>query len=142
MQKVLVPYDGSESANRALQFVLDQPSATRPAEIHLLNVQDRPGDYGDYLPAAAVDGLHEVQILQGRKTLKAAAERVTSAKLARKLHVLLGNVEQAIVDQAEEWGCDQIVMGTSGLGSLKGLVVGSVAAKVIHLTRLPVTLVK
>jgi nucleotide-binding universal stress UspA family protein len=33
-------------------------------------------------------------------------------------------------------------MGTRGLGRIEGLLLGSVAAKVLHLVRIPVTLVK
>jgi nucleotide-binding universal stress UspA family protein len=43
---------------------------------------------------------------------------------------------------AEEQRVDGIVMGTRGLGPVKGLVLGSVANKVIHLAEVPVTLVK
>jgi nucleotide-binding universal stress UspA family protein len=38
--------------------------------------------------------------------------------------------------------CDGIVMGTRGMSAVGNLVMGSVATKVIHLTKLPVTLVK
>lgn len=47
-----------------------------------------------------------------------------------------------IVKRAEELGCDGIVMGTQGRGAIGSLLMGSVAIKVVHLTRLPVTLVK
>ena len=54
----------------------------------------------------------------------------------------LGDVAETIVAKAAELGCEAIVMGCSGKGMLAGLVLGSVARKVIHLTTLPVTLVK
>ncbi|HET9042709.1 MAG TPA: universal stress protein, partial [Burkholderiales bacterium] len=38
--------------------------------------------------------------------------------------------------------CEGIVMGTRGLGSVATLVLGSVAHKVLHLTHVPITLVK
>jgi nucleotide-binding universal stress UspA family protein len=44
-----------------------------------------------------------------------------------------GNVAEAILDVATEEGVDLIVMGSRGLGSLKGLLVGSVSTKVSHL---------
>ena len=47
-----------------------------------------------------------------------------------------------IADSAEREGCDAIVMGTRGMGSIGSLMLGSVATKVVHLTKLPVTLVK
>jgi len=43
---------------------------------------------------------------------------------------------------AEERGCDQIVMGTHGRGTIAGLLIGSVATKVLHLAKAPVLLVK
>ena len=54
----------------------------------------------------------------------------------------MGPVAPTIADYAAEQGCDSIVMGTHGRGGLADLFLGSVAAKVIHLTRLPVTLIK
>jgi nucleotide-binding universal stress UspA family protein len=39
-------------------------------------------------------------------------------------------------------GADAIVMGTRGLGVVGGLVLGSIASKVVHLVKVPVTLVK
>jgi nucleotide-binding universal stress UspA family protein len=43
---------------------------------------------------------------------------------------------------ARERGCDQILMGTRGLGAIGSLLLGSVATKVIHLADVPVLLVK
>jgi nucleotide-binding universal stress UspA family protein len=54
----------------------------------------------------------------------------------------IGSSGQAIAEYANELRCDQIVMGTRGLGSIGSLVLGSVATQVVHLTEHPVTLVK
>jgi nucleotide-binding universal stress UspA family protein len=43
---------------------------------------------------------------------------------------------------AEDKQCEQIVMGTRGLGTVSNLVLGSVATKAIHLAKVPVLLVK
>lgn len=56
--------------------------------------------------------------------------------------VRIGEVAREIAKAADEKGCDAIVMGTRGMGAIGNLVMGSVATKVIHLTKLPVTLVK
>ena len=44
--------------------------------------------------------------------------------------------------EAEKDGCDLIYMGTRGLGPVTSLVLGSVAMKVLHLSKVPVILVK
>ena len=49
----------------------------------------------------------------------------------------------ATIDQiTREENVDHIIMGTRGLGSIRGLLVGSVATQVLHLVEVPVTLVK
>lgn len=56
--------------------------------------------------------------------------------------ILIGDVTNSIDRYADEKGCEAIVMGTRGMGAIGNLVTGSVAIKVIHLTRLSVTLIK
>ena len=49
---------------------------------------------------------------------------------------------EVICKYAKEKGVFQIFMDTRGLGSVSGLLLGSVATKVIHFTDVPVLLVK
>ena len=58
------------------------------------------------------------------------------------LHLVIGDPATAIVKLARRLNCDLIVMGTRGMGKVAGLVLGSVATKVVHLADAPVTLVK
>ena len=55
---------------------------------------------------------------------------------------LLGHAAREIVTEAKERGADVIVMGSRGRGDLAGLVLGSTAHKVIHLTDRPVMVVR
>jgi nucleotide-binding universal stress UspA family protein len=107
-----------------------------------VNAHEPPIVYGEiavYLPevtAKALQRRHSEDILQPAvETAKAAGVRFVSK-------ILVGDVPKALVTYAEEKGCDGIVMGTRGMGAVGNLLLGSVATKVIHLTRLPVTLVK
>ena len=52
------------------------------------------------------------------------------------------SVAKVLADRAAALGCDSIVMGTHGRGTVGTLMMGSVAAKVIHYSQVPVTLVK
>jgi nucleotide-binding universal stress UspA family protein len=56
--------------------------------------------------------------------------------------VLIGPIGPTIARHAERLGCDAIVMGRHGKSTIGDLLMGSVATKVLHLTRLPVLLVR
>ena len=71
-----------------------------------------------------------------------ALEAAMEAGVAYTSEILIGNAAEKIVKRAEELGCDGIVIGTQGRGAIGSLLMGSVAMKVVHLTTLPVTLVK
>jgi nucleotide-binding universal stress UspA family protein len=47
-----------------------------------------------------------------------------------------------LAKHAESKGCDLIYMGTRGLNAMSGLLLGSVATRVLHLAKMPVVLVK
>jgi nucleotide-binding universal stress UspA family protein len=56
--------------------------------------------------------------------------------------VEIGSPAETIAKVAREQGCDGIVMGTRGLGAVSSVLLGSVSSRVLHLSDLPVTLVK
>lgn len=141
MLKMLVPVDGSESASRAVQHLIKKVSWYRdPLEVHLLNVQyPLPGDVQMFIDNEQIRSFHHDE---GLKVLEPARQALDAAGLAYVFHIGVGDPAQVIADYAREKGCDQIFMGTRGLGSIAGLLLGSVATKVIHLSDVPVLLVK
>jgi nucleotide-binding universal stress UspA family protein len=141
MSKLLVPIDGSDSAKRALRHALSCGGEACAPEIHLLNVQEPIVDWEvrRFMRDEEID-----------KMLRAKAEDIVSeaAEIAagsgREVvrHILVGDTAQGIAEQAAALGCDQIVMGTRGMSALQGMLLGAISTKVLHLTDLPVTLVK
>lgn len=142
MKTVLLPYDGSDSAVRALRYLLQRTPAQRAELIHLLNVQPSLVFPGQILTHEDVQRMREAQLAQGRQVLRPAEEELVSAGAAFRSHVQLGEIEHVIVEMADALACDHIVMGTRGLNRIQTLLVGSVALKTVHLARVPVTLVK
>jgi nucleotide-binding universal stress UspA family protein len=75
--------------------------------------------------------------------LLAAAEReLKDSGVPYTKEVLIGPIGPTIARHAERLGCDAIVMGRHGKSTIGDLLMGSVATKVLHLTRLPVLLVR
>lgn len=142
MAKILVPYDGSDSAQHALQHIIDFLAPYMPVSVHLLNVQEPPVMYSEFPAYQMMEQLMDGARAQGDRLIEEAAQRLAAAGVAHTAQVVIGNTAQAIADAAEEQAVDQIVMGTRGMGALSSLIVGSVATRVIHDARCPVTLVK
>lgn len=140
MRKILVPVDGSEHALRAVAHVARLHEGRGEVSVHLLNVEPAPVEWQTHgLESEAVrDHLRSL----GERKLEAARELLRRAGLPHEASVLLGDPAPSIARAAKDLGCDEIVMGTRGLGSVTGLVLGSVATKVVHLVDFPVTLVK
>ncbi|GAA0208393.1 universal stress protein [Selenomonas dianae] len=68
-------------------------------------------------------------------------EKLSESRKARK-HVKSGHVARSILEVADEAGSDMIIMGSRGLGLLKGVLIGSVSQKVIEEAKIPVMVVK
>jgi len=80
---------------------------------------------------------------QNSEALLGAAEMVLKeADVPHTKEVLVGDIAEVIARRADELGRDSIVMGTRGMTAIGGLVMGSVATKVVHAANVPVTLVK
>lgn len=142
MHRILLPYDDSTHARRAAQFLAGLAAEGVSLQVHVLNVQENPVYAGGLIDERVMRQIEDALLEQGRKTLLQGAEALAAASVPHQLHVHIGAVAQTIVSQAQSLGCESIVMGCRGLGALSGLVLGSTATRVVHLSPLPVTLVK
>ncbi|MCW3149025.1 universal stress protein [Stutzerimonas stutzeri] len=143
MRNILVAFDGSENSKRALQYVIDFVRETSLSpQVHVLNVQHEPIIYGEYVTASLIEDLNAGLMAQAQEVLDEAAASLKAAGITHETHAVLGNVAEQINDAVKRLGCDTVVMGTRGLGSFTGLVLGSVANRVIHEVSVPVLLVK
>lgn len=141
MLRVLVAIDGSETALRAVAHVIKQFPADKTAlEIHLVNVQyPVHGGVSVFVDAAQIKQYHYEE---GEKALAPARALLDAAGLPYQSHLFVGEPAETISRFATEIACDQIVIGTRGLGVVSSLLLGAVATKIIHLAEMPVLLVK
>ncbi len=140
MYRILVPVDGSDEALRALEHAIRMARLMGEAEIHLVNVQPPiSGSVGTFVGDENVARFHQEE---SDNALAAARKLLEREGLPVNDVVRIGNTSQSIADYGKDLPCDQIVMGTRGLGRIGSLVLGSVATQVVHLTDFPVTLIK
>lgn len=140
MKRLLVPVDGSKGALRAAKHAAAQ--AGGGTELQLVNVQPPMPLYGMVRAY-----MHESQYRQAcaqlaDKALGPAVKLLKRARVPHRVHVRYGDPGQALADAARQLKCGAIVMGTRGQGAVGNLLLGSVATKVVHLAKVPVTLVK
>lgn len=142
MHKILVAVDGSENTERAVQYAIKWAAGSRDAiELHVLNVQPAItfGGVKKFISQDAIDSYYQEE---GEKQLQAARKHLESSGLPHTLHIGIGLAAETIVAYSRQHQCEQIIMGTRGHGAMSGLLLGSVTNKVIHLSDVPVTLVK
>lgn len=141
MPIILVPFDGSEPALRALEHAAKLAKTGDKPAIIVLNVQaPMPSFWPEKL--VTEDMLREHYAAEGAKTLAAAERLLREAGVPSRSAVRSGLAGATIAEFAREERVDGIVMGTRGMGAVGGLVLGSVATRVVHLAEVPVTLVK
>lgn len=139
--KILLPVDGSAHSDRATQHVIAMLQGCGGHQVLLVNVQ-APIDAPEVRSHMRADEIEAMQTARGGDALASARSLLEQAGVACTPNVLLGPVAETIAQYAADQGCDQIVMGTRGLGALGGMLMGSVTTRLLHLTDLPVTLVK
>ena len=139
--KILVPFDASAPAERVLRFAIGLARAHKRSRIIVVNVQN-VAIYGE---SEVMVGWVQKQANVAEPWAKILGKAMTKCRLARVKAVSraeVGLIGPTINRLAVKLSVDQIVMGTRGLGGVRGLLLGSVATQVVHLAEVPVTLIK
>jgi nucleotide-binding universal stress UspA family protein len=139
--KLLLSVDGSECSGRAAQYVAALAKRSHELEVHVTNVQPR-GDDWMVRRLLKAEELEAMEREWAESALAPARQILAKGGVKCIEHFKQGIVAREIVELAQQLGCDQIVMGTRGMSALGDLVLGSVANKVLHLSKVPVTFVK
>jgi nucleotide-binding universal stress UspA family protein len=144
MNRILVATDGSEGADRAVDYAARRAKADG-AELLIVNVM---GGYGlpDKVFLAFTNDqnvlLKELLASQSAATLTTARDRAREAGVSTiVLESRTGEVAKTIIDIADEKKADAIVVGKRGAGRVAGVLLGSVSQKLVSLSPLPLTVV-
>lgn len=141
MTTILVPVDGSASSINAIQAALEWAKGRNDLSLHVITVQPPilSGNVSRFVSAQTISDYYQEE---GQKALDAVKSLIEASGLQCTQSIEVGPIAQTIVDYANDKKASFIVMGTRGLSPVTGLVMGSVATKVLSLVNIPVTLVK
>ena len=136
--KILVPTDGSASALRAAKYA----ASLRPKiSVTLMSVHDDTGlkHLKKFIPK---DTVSEYLREQSEKDLKAARLALDKTGVPHDMIIKTGHVAEEIAKLAKSGKYDLIVMGAKGRSIFTDMLWGSVAQRVLAMTKVPVTFIK
>jgi nucleotide-binding universal stress UspA family protein len=142
MARILLAVDESENARRAARYLAKLASELNALDVHVLNVRVPVIEHGELSLLLPRERAEQAAREVGQQAVGAIEALLREQSMRCTTEVLLGDVAPSIARRAKELACDAIVIGSRGMTPLQNLVIGSVAIRVVHLSEVPVIVVK
>ncbi len=149
--KILLAIDGSKYSDAAVDEILQRPWPEE-SQVRVVTALEYPVATGTPMMRGAEvwalppEYFEEVEtaIREGAEALiRTAVERLGSAKgLEVSSEILTGSPKRVIIEAAEAWGADLIVVGSRGLGGWSRFLLGSVSLAVASHARCSVLIAR
>jgi nucleotide-binding universal stress UspA family protein len=145
MKKILIPIDGSEFSERALEKAKEIATLCG-SDIVLLNVKDRqvPFDVGTIMESGTtIQHLIDSSASKAEEIISGANEALKGFGGQIENVILEGKPSDAIISYLKKNKVDLVIMGSHGIsGGVQSVMLGSVANKVLHHVDVPIMIVK
>lgn len=135
---ILVALDGSDQSMFALNHARTIAECFG-SKLILVHAFPHTSDLRDSIE---YNNLVALRIKRGEEIIETARKQLGRTSIRVDEELLESPAPEAILSVAATRKCDLIVMGSRGMGSLKGMVLGSVSTKVSHYARCPVMVVR
>ena len=137
MKNILVPVDGSEGSDRAVAeaIAMAEICEARLNFLYVANINQLA------INACLSDAILEAVTKAGNVILDRAMEMVPSG-IEKEAFSETGSPAVVILDYASANDIDLIIMGSRGLGIVKGVLLGSVSQYIVEQAKCPVLVVK
>lgn len=140
--KILLPVDGSPCSDRAVTAYIDRRGwFCESPQLHLLHVH-LPIPIGRVQEHIGHETLERYYREEGEAQMASSCALLAAAGLEWTPHIHVGHPAEVIAHQAGVLGCDLVFMGTHGRGAVPAAMLGSVAAKLLHVSSVPVLLIR
>jgi nucleotide-binding universal stress UspA family protein len=144
LSSILVAVDGSDASDLALDYAMDLAKAFS-GSLTILTVQEplTPAP-PPTMPPAIVESYMKEVVVYHDSIIEKALNRVKESRRKVEVKTLIakGLAWEKIVEECRNGGHDIVVIGSRGLGGLKGLFLGSVSKRVVEEAPCPVLIVK
>lgn len=142
--KVLLPSDGSDMSMKAAAYAARLMKINPEMKLAVLVVVPESSGFVDMKDNEKesfkiIDSAMEAK---GKEILEKTVQAFINEGLGVDGIIEKGDPAGVIIEYAERGNYDHIIMGSRGVSELRGVAIGSVSHKVIHLANCRVTLVK
>jgi nucleotide-binding universal stress UspA family protein len=127
MERIVVGYDGSDHAERALDRAIELSDGAELVVVSAASLTRMTRD-----PALGTSAVDPIEAEAARDSLDKARARLARRAIQAKTVEAHCEPAEALVRQAETDRADLIVVGTRGLNTAQRLLLGSVSTKVMH----------
>ncbi len=142
-QRVMVAVDGSETAQRGLKEAIAL-AKDQKAQLAIVHVMDIVVVYAaGQFPGTYIEGLREsAQRTIAQACNAARAEGIEPEVKSPEIMSSGSHVADTLIEAAEAWRADVLVIGTHGYRGFRHLLLGSVAEGVVRAATMPVLLIR
>ena len=138
--KILIAADGSAYTRQAVEYVVKHFETLSATDICLLHVQPPlPGRASAYVQKSV---LRDYYLDESCKALKLATLMLNRARVPYREKHMVGDPGSTIASFASSGKFDLVIMGSHGHGTLRNLLLGSVASKVLAACKVPVLVIR
>lgn len=146
MEKILLPTDGSKHSLKAAEYARKLLKKSPQSSLTILHVNDIPAELmaHGYLMEVTIDPQVIKVLMEERNEglLKETEAIFEGGNFKVDTLLQIGNPVEVICDLVAKEGYDLVIIGSRGMGEIKGLLLGSVSDRVSHLAKCPVLIIK
>ena len=145
--KILLAVDGSAYSDAAVEEILHRQWPAH-SEVRVITAFELGAVLGmePWVPTPEYFDQVEGSVREAAEGVKGRAlarlKETADKTLQTSGEIIQGAPAQVIVEEAERWGADLIVMGSRGLGAWNRILLGSVSSAVVHHAKCSVEIVR
>jgi nucleotide-binding universal stress UspA family protein len=143
--KILLAIDGSPCSDAAVEEVARRPwpEGTSLKVLTVFEPPLAPTAESWAIPASYFEEIQTALRKQGQNIIDAALQKLKANQtLSLSSIIVLGSPRPVILDEAESWGADLIVVGSHGYSAWKRFLLGSVSQAVVSHAKCSVEVVR